>query len=80
MFNWDDGEIWVHSVIHRPALDVVSGALFLIGVVLLSIRYIRKRRWLDLFLILSIPLLTMPSILSLAFPGENPALNRAGGA
>ena len=25
MFNWDDGEIWVHSVPHRPALDVVSG-------------------------------------------------------
>ena len=80
MFNWDDGEIWVHSVTHRPALDVVSASLFLIGVVLLLIRYIRKRHWLDLFLLLSIPLLSMPSILSLAFPGENPALNRAGGA
>ena len=22
MFNWDDGEIWVHSVTHRPALDL----------------------------------------------------------
>ena len=80
MFNWDDGEIWVHSVTHRPALGVVSGALFLLGVVLLLVRYIRKRHWLDLFLLLSIPLLAMPSILSLAFPGENPALNRAGGA
>jgi len=80
MFNWDDGEIWVHSVTHRPALDVVSGALFLIGVLFLLVRYIRKRHWLDLFLLLSIPLLAMPSILSLAYPGENPALNRAGGA
>jgi len=80
MFNWDDGEIWVHSVTHRPVLDVVSGALFLIGTILLLVRYIRKRHWLDLFLLLSIPLLTMSSILSLAFPGENPALNRAGGA
>ena len=80
MFNWDDGEIWVHSVVHRPALGVVSAALFLIGTMLLLIRYIRKRHWLDLFLLLSIPLLAMPSILSLAFPGENPALNRAGGA
>jgi hypothetical protein len=79
MFNWDDGEIWVHSVTHRPALDVVSGALFLIGVVLLLIRYLRRRHWLDLFLLLSIPLLAMPSILSLAYPAENPALNRAGG-
>jgi hypothetical protein len=54
--------------------------LFLIGAVLLLVRYLRKRYWLDLFLLLSIPLLAMPSILSLAFPGENPALNRAGGA
>jgi hypothetical protein len=44
------------------------------------VRYIRRRHWLDLFLLLSVPLLMMPSILSLAFPDENPALNRAGGA
>jgi 4-amino-4-deoxy-L-arabinose transferase-like glycosyltransferase len=80
MLNWDDGEIWVHSVPHRPALDVVSGALFLIGCTLLLIRYLRRRHWLDLFLLLSIPLLMLPSILSLAFPHENPALNRAAGA
>jgi hypothetical protein len=80
MFNFDDGEIWVHSVMHRPALDVVSGALFVIGVVMVFIRYIRQRHWLDLFLLVSIPLLLMPSILSIAFPRENPALNRAGGA
>jgi len=80
MFNYDDGEIWVHSITHRPALDLVSAALFLIGALLVLIRYFRKRHWLDLFLLVSIPLLAMPSILSLAFPGENPALNRAGGA
>jgi heme/copper-type cytochrome/quinol oxidase subunit 4 len=80
MFNWDDGEIWVNSVTHRPALDVVTGALFVIGIVLMIVRYIRKRDWRDVFLLLSIPLLLMPSVLSLAFPGENPALNRSGGA
>ena len=80
MFNYDDGEIWVHSIPERPALDVVSAALFLIGVVLILVRYLRNRHWLDLFLLVSIPLLQMPSILSLAFPGENPALNRAGAA
>ena len=80
MFNYDDGEIWVHSVTHRPALDIVSAALFLIGVVLILVRYIRNRHWLDAFLLVSIPMLLMPSVLSLAFPGENPALNRAGGA
>ena len=80
MFNYDDGEIWVHSVVHRPALDTITAALFLIGVVLILVRYLRSRHWLDLFLLVSIPLLLMPSILSLAFPGENPALNRAGAA
>jgi hypothetical protein len=80
MFNFEDGEIWVNSLPHRPALDVVSAALFVFGVVLVLIRYIRTRHWLDLFLLVSIPLLQLPSTLSIAFPGENPALNRAGGA
>ncbi|MFT3890407.1 MAG: glycosyltransferase family 39 protein [Anaerolineales bacterium] len=80
MYNFDDGEIWVNSIPHRPALDVVSAALFIIGVVLVLVRYIRNRHWLDLFLLVSIPLLQLPSTLSIAFPGENPALNRAGGA
>ena len=79
MFNWDDGEIWVNSMPHRPALDVVTGSLFAIGFVLLILRYIRQRDWRDLTLLVSIPMLIMPSVLSLAFPGENPALNRAGG-
>jgi hypothetical protein len=80
MFNFNDGQIWVNSVTDRPALDVISALLFIVGVVLVLVRYIRKRHWLDLFLLVSIPLLQLPSTLSLAYPGENPALNRAGGA
>jgi hypothetical protein len=80
MFNWNDGETWVHSVVFRPALDVVSGALFIIGTVLVFFRYLRKRNWQDLFLLLAVPLLELPSILSLAFPRENPVLTRTGGA
>lgn len=80
MFAWDNGDIWVVSVTHRPALDIVTGALFFSGVILLIVRYLRRRHWLDLFILLSVPLLMMPSILSLAYPGENPALNRLSGA
>jgi hypothetical protein len=80
MFNWNDGDTWVSSVVFRPALDIVSGALFLLGVALVLIRYIRRRNWLDLFLLLSLPLLELPSILSLAYPIENPVLSRAGAA
>ncbi len=80
MYFWSDGNIWVHSVTGSPALDVVSAALYLLGVILLFVRYIRRRTWQDLFLLVSVPLLMLPSILSLAFPDENPALNRAAGA
>jgi hypothetical protein len=80
MFAWDNGSIWPISINNRPALDIVSGSLFHLGSALLLFRYIRRRNWVDLFLLISIPLLMLPSILSLAFPDENPALNRAGGA
>lgn len=79
-FNWDNGVIWVHSIPNRPALDIVGGALFLLGVFLLLVRYVRSRHWADLVLLLAIPLTQMPSILSLAFPAENPSLNRTAGA
>jgi hypothetical protein len=80
MFNWDSGEIWVVTVSHTPMLDIATGAVFLIGIGLVATRYVRRRSWEDLFLLISIPLLMAPSILALAFPGENPAPNRAGGA
>jgi hypothetical protein len=59
---------------------VVSGAFFIIGVVLLLVRYFSAGHWLDLYLPLSILLLQLPSTLSIAYPEENPALNRTGGA
>ncbi len=80
MFFWDNGQVWVHSVPYRPALGIVSAAFLFFGVVLLVTRYVRQRNWVDIFLLLSIPLLMMPSVLSLAFPSENPSLNRTGGA
>ncbi|MCJ7567222.1 MAG: glycosyltransferase family 39 protein [Anaerolineales bacterium] len=80
MFTWDNGEVWVNSIPHRPALDWVTGALFSLGVVIALTRCVRGRRWIDLFILISIPILQLPSTLSLAFPGENPATNRAAGA
>jgi hypothetical protein len=80
MFAWDNGSIWVHSISGRPALGVISGALFHLGVLLVLLRYIKVRHWIDAFLLLSIPILMLPSILSLAFPDENPSLNRSGAA
>jgi hypothetical protein len=80
MFSWDFGEIWVLAIPFRPALDWVMGGLFHLGVVLLAVRYVKSRNWVDLFLPLSILVLILPSTLALAFPGENPHPSRAGGA
>ncbi len=80
MFSWSNGEIWTTSIPFRPALDVASGALFWMGAVITWIAYLRRRHWVHLFLLLSIPLLMLPSILALAFPSENPNLYRTAGA
>ncbi|MHB0987116.1 MAG: ArnT family glycosyltransferase [Bellilinea sp.] len=80
MFAWDNGEVWVLSIPHRPILDVVSGALYHLGFLAVLINYFRKQRWTDLLLLISIPFLMLPSIFSLAFPAENPSLNRTAGA
>ncbi|MEW6566746.1 MAG: glycosyltransferase family 39 protein [Chloroflexota bacterium] len=80
MFGWDNGGVWVIVIPGRPALDWISAALFHLGVAIALAHYIRQRHWLDLFVLLLIPILMLPSSLSLAFPEENPATNRAGAA
>lgn len=80
MFNYSGGEIWLVGLVHRPAFDLLSAALFLLGACLVTIRYARFRNWQDLFLLLAVPIMMLPSTLSLAFPEENPAMNRASGA
>ena len=77
---WRDGETWIISVINRPALDLITAALYILGVGILIYSWIRHRNWQYLVLLVSIPLLMLPSILALAFPNENPSLSRAGGA
>ena len=80
MFSWTAGVVWGVSIPNYPALGVVAGGMLYLGLAMALIRYLREQNWLDLFLILSIPLLMLPSILSLAFPAENPNLYRTGGA
>ena len=77
---WKDGNTWVISVMNRPGLDIISAAFYFLGLILVVWRWLRSRSWQDLILLISIPLLMLPSILALAFPDENPSLSRAGGA
>lgn len=80
MVSWSNGEVWTTSIPYRPALDLVAGGLFWGGAALALVDTLRHRRWISLFLLISIPVLMVPSILSLAFPAENPNLYRTGGA
>ncbi|MEW5868774.1 MAG: glycosyltransferase family 39 protein [Chloroflexota bacterium] len=80
MFSWSDGVVWVISIPDYPALGTVAGGLFYLGAGLCLLRYLHKRDWINIFLLISIPVLMLPSILALAFPGENPNLYRTGGA
>ena len=77
---WRDGNTWIISVTNRPALDLVSAAFYVLGVVLLLYGWLKRRRWQYLAILVAIPVLMLPSILALAFPNENPSLSRAGGA
>jgi len=52
----------------------------ILGAALLVARFVMRRSWRDLLLLLFVPILLLPSTLSLAFPNENPSVVRAGGA
>ncbi len=80
MLFWKNGNIWVHSVPNRPALDMVTAVFMLYGMGVCLYRAIFKRSWVDAVLLILVPAMMLPSILSLAFPEENPSLNRSGGA
>lgn len=80
MFFWSNGEIWPHSIPYAPALDGVMAVFYLFGCVLLLARFLKARSWQDVSLLISVPFLLLPSILSLAYPAENPSLNRTSAA
>jgi hypothetical protein len=75
-FHWRGDNAWVNSVSEEPFLDPVTGALLLAGVSAAIVCALRgSRRW--ALVLLSLFFLTLASTLALAFPVENPAINRA---
>ena len=76
-FHWRGSSTW--TVLHAddPFLDIVSGGLFFAGLVLL-VRLTLRGSWRWATLLPALFLLTLPTTLSIAYPEENPSLNRAG--
>ncbi len=79
MPSWSNGEVWTLSIPFRPALDFITAALYWLGIGLVVVRALREKHWIDFSLLISIPILMLPSVMSLAFPAENPNLYRTGG-
>jgi len=78
-FHWRGSSTWTVLHADEPFLDIVSGGLFLAGLVLL-VRLTMRRSWRWATLFPAFFVLTLPTTLAIAFPGENPSLNRAGPA
>ena len=75
-FHWRGDRAWINTPSLEPFLDPVTGAFLLAGVVAALVCALRgSRRW--ALVLISIPVLTLASTLALAFPVENPGINRA---
>jgi len=82
MFFYNNGVTWVNSIPNRPALDIFSAVFFFIGLLKTGFFLFssKEKNWREISILLSIPILMLPSILALAYPAENPSLNRSSGA
>ncbi len=79
MFNWQGDVVWVYNIPFRPALDFVMGALLVLGVVILLLRWLRFREMVIVYMAIVFFVMLMPTALAIAFPVENPAFRRGGG-
>lgn len=80
MFNWQGDRVWVNALMNKPVLDFITGALLVLGVGYGLARVVLRRDWVAAVLLLSVPVLMLPSTLSFAFPEENPSVVRTSGA
>ncbi len=80
MFHVRGDVVWVNTLPGDPVLDRITGLLFLLGLAVVGVAVARRWRAVEVSLLLSLPLLILPSVLALAWPGENPSVVRAGGA
>lgn len=80
MFNYVGDVVPANTIPESPALGLVAGALFPLGCAYLMWRMCRYRERRAAYVLLSFFVLLLPSILSLAFPQENPSVVRTGGA
>lgn len=80
MFNWEGDVATISGVSTRPAMDVLSATLLILGVGAWLVFAIRRRQLVYWLVPLIAFLMLLPSALSIAFPHENPSHTRTSGA
>jgi hypothetical protein len=80
MFNVKGDDVVVNTIPGSPVLGPVTAALFILGIFYLLWRLILHADRRALYVLTTVFVLLLPSILSLAFPKENPSVVRTGGA
>jgi 4-amino-4-deoxy-L-arabinose transferase-like glycosyltransferase len=78
MFNWKGDLVWVNHIPTERMLDPIGGALFLLGCAYALYRLVRHRELPYAYLLVLLFIGLLPSIMSLAFPIENPSTVRMG--
>ena len=81
MFNWKGDRAWFSGAPDgTPALDFLTGALFIVGLGIVVVRIWRRRDPVEVLLPISILIMILPSALAIAFPIEVPSFTRGSGA
>jgi hypothetical protein len=78
MFNWRGDQVWVNTIPDEPLLDPVTGALFVLGGATVLFAALARRRIAAVLVAFLLFAGLLPSILSLAYPAENPSTVRTG--
>ncbi|MBL8164508.1 MAG: hypothetical protein JNJ61_21140 [Anaerolineae bacterium] len=79
MYNWKGDVAWINAAPNYPAMDVVTGTLFIIGLAAWVVRMVRRRDVADWLIPPMMLVMMLPSALSIAYPIENPSATRMSG-
>jgi hypothetical protein len=80
MFNFKGDVAWINNAPNAPAMDMLVGGLFVLGLSAWLVRIIRRRDVVDVLVPVMLFIMLLPSALSIAYPVENPSATRTSGA
>jgi hypothetical protein len=79
MYNWNGDVAWINAASNRPAMDIFTGTLLILGGGAWLARMFRRHDPVDWFVPVAFFILIFPSALSIAYPIENPSATRMSG-